>query len=320
MRKHAEQRRSGFQPVLHALVALLLLSGCSKESAPTTSPSAPVLSRQYRQGATLVVVTLSETNISSSGSIQLMLDIHAPPQSTILFPELESPIKPFTISSDHTEPPQTLPNGKQRHRRVWTLLPSLPGKTIFQALDIHAGGANITTEPIPISTTSLLPADLDVFEIKDIAPPAPLLPEQAKRQRRWKILFAAGLLLLLPILILRHMREPAPIPVLPPHETALQALEKLPEDPLKKIQALTDLLVTYIGRRFQLPTTGKTIPEIISLLPEKTLLGRRYKLESYLLTSEQIRFSNQIPNGFSDEFKQYIYTFIMETTPEAPCD
>lgn len=267
-----------------------------------------------------MVVSLSETNILSSGSIQLMLDVHAPAGNEVVFPEVGISVAPFAISDGYTEPPQTLPNGKQRHRRVWTLVPALPGKTVFQSLEIHAGAATLLTEPIAVSVSSLLPPGLDVFEIKDIAAPAPLLPEQAKRQRLWKILFAATMIMALPVLLIRRVRKPAPIPVLPPHEAAFLALEKLPEDPLEKTQALTEILVAYIGRRFRFSTGGKTIPEIIPFLPKKILLGRRYKLEKYLAASEQVRFSNRISDGFAGEFERYVHGFVKETTEEDACD
>ena len=268
----------------------------------------------------MVIVSLSETNIPTYGSIQFILDVHAPPKSKVVFPELESLVKPFTVSGGYTEPPQALPNGKQRHRRTWMLIPALPGETVFQSLEIHAGAATLLTEPIAVSVSSLLPPGLDIFEIKDIAAPAPLLPEQAKRRQLWKILFSAAMILAFLVLLIRRMRKSVPIPVLPPHETAFQALERLPEDPLEKIQSLTEILVAYIGRRFRLPTAGKTIPEIIPFLPKKILLGRRYKLEKYLKTSEQARFSNRIPDGFADEFGQYVRAFVKETTEEDVCD
>ena len=268
----------------------------------------------------MVVVSLCETNIPISGTLQLMLDVHAPVNQEVVFPEVGSAVDPFMISDGYIEPPRTLPNGKQLHRRVWMLSPALPGETVFQPLEIHAGAALITTEPIVVSATSLLPPGLEVFEIKDIAAPISLLPEQAKRRHLWKILLIAAVAVLIPILAIRRIRRPKPAIVLLPHEAAFQALENLPEDPLEKIQALTDILVAYVGGHFRFPTAGKTIPEIIPLLPRKVLLGRRYKLESYLVASEQIRFSNQVPYGFADGFEQYVRGFVEETTPEAICD
>ncbi len=305
--------------VLLSLIALTLLSGCSKERAPLPPSSEPVLSQQYRQGSTTVIVSLSETNITSSGSIQLTIDVHAPAPREIIFPEVGSAVESFIISDGYTEPAQTLPNGKQRHRRIWILVPALPGETVFQPLKIQAGTVTIQTKPIVISVTSLLPAGLTKFEIKDIAAPIPLRPEQAKQQRRWKMILAAAAGALLLLITLHHARKPKLIPSLSPREAAHQALATLPKEPLEKTQALSEILVAYLGGRFKLATSGKTISEILPLLPKKHLLGRREKLEHYLLTGEQIRFSNHIPDGFPDDFEHYLHNFIQETTPEAPC-
>ena len=305
---------------LRSLVVFLLLSGCSQETGKYVSTSEPILSQQYRQGSTTVIVSLSETNITSSGSIRFTVDVHAPANREVVFPEVGSAVEPFMISDGYTEPPQTLPNGKQRHRRVWILVPALPGETVFQPLNIQAGTGVIQTKPVVVFVTSLLPSGLTEFEIKDIAAPISLMPEQARQQRRWKIILviAAGALLL--FILLRHARKPRHIPTLPPHEIAFLALANLPDEPLEKIQALSEILVAYLGGRFELATAGKTIPEIIPLLPKERLLGRREKLEKYLVTGEQIRFSNRIPAGFSDDFEHYLHDFIQETAQEAACD
>lgn len=311
-------RRASCHMIL--LMAILLGGGCSREVAEQSLLTDPVLLHQYRQESITAIVSVSETNITSSGTLQLTLDVHAPLGVDVVFPEVESLVEPFTVSGVRTEPLQTLPNGKQQHRRVWALIPALPGETVFPSLEIHAGTTRITTDPIAISVSSLLPPGLEVFEIKDIAAPLPLLPEGARKRRVWKILFAgmgvaAGL-----IFLICHFRKPKLFIVAPPHETAFQALETLPENPLEKIQALTKILIDYLDGRFELPTSGKTIPEIIPLLPGSILQGRHRTLETYLETSEQIRFSNKIPAGFAAEFKKYICAFIEETTQEAPCD
>lgn len=267
----------------------------------------------------MLAVSLSKTNIPTSGSIQLVLDVHAPVGCEVVFPEIGSAVAPFAISDGYAEPLQTLPNGKQRHRRVWTLVPALPGETVFQALEIRAGTTHLATDPVAITTTSVLPPDLDVFELKDIAAPILPLPEQARRRKLWFVLLAGATAAMLATLVVLRIQRPKPTIVLPPHEIAFQALENLPEDPLEKIQALTDILIAYVGDRFQLQTSGKTIPEIIPLLPRKTLLGRRYKLETHLLASEQIRFSNQVPAGFAEGFEDYIRGFIGEMKKGTPC-
>ena len=105
-----------------------------------------------------------------------------------------------------------------------------------------------------------------------------------------------------------------------PHEQAFHALENLPGEPLENIHRLSEILLAFIGGRFKLPTTGKTINEVVPLLPKKILLGRRHKLEDFLFTAEQVRFSHRIPAGFPEDYKQYVRDFVEEMKEEEPCD
>ncbi len=302
-----------------ALPLLLLLSGCSKEAAEQAVSAEPVLSRQYRQGSVTVIVSASETNIPAAGKIQLMIDVHAPPTAEVVFPDIGCFVEPFSVANGYGEPLQGLPSGKHLHRRVWTLVPSLPGETVFQSLEISAGSVSVKTEPINVLVTSLLPQNLDAFEIKDIAEPVALLPEEEQKQRLWLILSAtAGVIAFLTFVIQRIFR-PEKVIVLAPHEAAFQALENLPDNGLEKIQALTEILLAFIAGRFKLPTSGSTVNEILPLLPTVILPERNQPLSTFLLKSEQVRFSNKVPAGFADELDQYIRSFV-EEMKEEPCD
>ena len=296
---------------------LLLLAGCAKEAEKTVRVSEPVLSQQYRKKSATAIVSLSATNIPTSGKILLMLDVHAPETAEVVFPELGNLIEPFTVSDGYTEPVQTLPNGKLLHRRVWALVPRLPGTTVFHPLEITAGTATIITQPIAVSVRSLLPSGIEAFEIMDIAAPADLLPEQQK-QRELRLLIAAlagGAVLL--IVLVKFCRRTQHEIIIPPHEAALQALESLPEDPLERTQELNRIVVEYVGRRFNLPVEGKTTKEILPLLPHYPLLGRRLVLNRFLKESELFRFSNRIPAGFAAESEAFIRGFV-ESTKEEP--
>ncbi len=331
MRNGPEKSRTGFQPVfpriqtgwkpvLLSLAMLFLLGGCSKETSLTPPSSEPILSQQYRQGSTTVIISLSETNIPSSGSIQLMLDVHAPVGSKVVFPEVASAVAPFRISDGYTEPLQILPNGKQLHRRVWMLVPALPGKTVFQPLEVHAGTLRIATKPLGVFVSSLLPPGLDVFEIKEIAAPILLLPEQAQQRRLWKLLLSGSIAGAVLVLVIRRIQRPKPIIVRPPHEIAFMALKNLPEEPTARIHALNHLLREYIETRFDLPMLGKTTQEILPLLENTPIKGLTPKLIRFIETGESFRFSNRIPQGFVEDSQQRVGKFIEETSQEAACD
>ncbi len=296
-------------------VAALLLAGCSKEVVEQAASSEPVLSRQYRQGSITVIVSASETNITTAGKIQLMVDVHAPPGADVPIPQIDALVEPFSVSDSYDEPLQVLPNGKLLHRRVWMLVPALPGKTVFEPMEIDT----IPTEPIKVQITSVLPPELNMLEIKDIAEPIKLLPEESQKKNGWLILsgiIAAAVFL---IFLLKRKRRPTKSNEPAPHAIALHALENLPEEEVARIHALNETLVNFIANRFQLPITAKTTSEIIPQLPKEILLGRRKPLEQFLTDSEHIRFSNQVPAGFADQLEEYVRSFV-DGAREAPCD
>ena len=298
------------------LLASLLLTGClPKEDAATATFSEPVYSQQYRQRAITAIVTLSETNIPTSGKIQLMVDVHAPVDTEVALPDLGNLITPFTVADSYSEPVQQLPNGKQLHRRVWTLVPGLPGEVLFQPLEITAGSAILKTAAVTIGVASLLPEGLEGFEIKDISAPVELLPEEEQRKQLGRIAGIAGSAVVFLFLIIKLIRRPKQIIVLTPHEKAYLALQNLPEDEPERIQVLNGILLTFIEEYYKIPLAGKTLNEVCRVLPKKALLGRRHLLEKFLAANEQARFSHIIADDFAGELEGFAHKFI-KATPE----
>lgn len=302
------------------LCFLAAASGCSKKTGPVEAPAAePVYSRQYRQESVTVIVSCSETNIPSSGTIRFEIDIHAPPDAAAEVPETEDLVQGFLVADHYAEPAQMLPNGKLLHRHVWQLVPTLPGTNLFRSVEIRAGGSAVATEPFPVVVRSLLPANLATLEIRDLAEPAELLPEEEQQRQRWRLLAATAVVLALLAWKIRRKRRPKPVALLAPHEAAWLALDNLPEEPLPRIQALTQILLAFIEGRFGLPTAGRTIPEILPGLPKDLLLGRRAPLERILIESEEVRFSNKVPPGFAEQLEAYVRAFVEEKKEAPPC-
>lgn len=299
-------------------MALFLLAGC-KEEAVRQEFSEPVYSAQYRQASTTVIVSLSATNIASSGQIRMMIDVHAPEGSDVVVPELGGLVVPFSVGDGYSEPVQFLPNGKLLHRRVWILLPGLPGETVFQPVEIQVGSDAVKTKAVNVSVSSLLPAGIEKPEIKDIVAPVELLPEEKKRQQIKYILLAFSGSVAFLALVLHWMSRPKRRVVLAPDEAALQALGTLPEDALARIDETRRILIEYLERQFEIRTAGKTTGEIIRNIPKYPLLGRRIRLVNELTTNDLIRFSNRIPERYTEEFADYVRWFVEETT-EALCE
>jgi hypothetical protein len=319
VKKKIKSGKSALPSCLLCLFVAILFSGCSK-TVEKKSASEPILSQQFRRQSVTVIVSVSETNISTAGNLQLMLDVQAPPGSDVGFPEIKNFVEPFFLSGSYSEPKQTLPNRKILHRRVWILVPSLPGEVIFKPLEITAGTTFLKTAPITISVNSILPEELDAFEIKDIAAAATLLPEQQKK-REWALkIFAGAIGFTLVVLACKIRKRPMKIIVLPPHETAFQALENLPEDPVARIHKLNRILREYIETRFNFPMIGKTTSEILPNIGNSEMMGSTPELVEFLERGEEIRFSNMIPNGFTEEAEQFVREFVETTKKEDPCD
>lgn len=290
-------------------IIALILFGCSEKVVETSSFSEPAYSKQFREDSLTVIVSLSETNIPSSGKITAMIDVHIPDGVEPAVPSMGNFISPFTVGDSYTEPLQTLPNGKKLHRRVWILLPSLPGETIFQSLEVSAGVESIKTEPISIKVTSLIPEGTEELAIRDIAAPIELLPAQEKKRR--SIYTALGALLILGLIpfVIYLLRKPKIETLVLPHETAFQSLENLPGDSVERIHELNHIFRAYHEARFRFPMIGKTVVELSVVLEDTEII-------SFLERCDNIRFSNKVPEGFAQEAEQFVRSYV-ENTMEA---
>ncbi|WP_372807120.1 hypothetical protein, partial [Pontiella sp.] len=106
---------------------------------------------------------------------------------------------------------------------------------------------------------------------------------------------------------------------LSPQEAARQALDRLPEDELARIDEARRILLEFLDRQLKIPTAGKTTGEIIRNIPKYPLLGRRVTLVDKLTANDLVRFSNRIPDGYADSLVEYVRGFVEETMEE-PCD
>ena len=292
----------------------LLLSGCGRDRTDTPRMAEPIYSKQYREDSVTVIESASETNIAVSDRIHLALEVHAPSGEEAVLPHVESQPGSFSVLDSYTEPTRGLPNGKNLSRTVWTIAPDLPGELVLQSMEISVGSVTVHTEPLTIAVTSMLPSNLDSLEIRDIAPAIELLPQQQENRRLWLV---AGILAMgvVSALLIGKARRVKVLEVRPPWETALAALDSLPEEPVEKIHVLARILKTYLEQRYQLPVSGKTLAETLPLLSEE----QREELADFMRTSEDIRFSNKVPEGFVDEALSLVRNF-MERTREVSCD
>ena len=213
------------------ITTLLLLVGCTGEGDIENAQAKPAYSKQFRSGAATVILSISETNIAASGQLHFLLEVHAPPETEIVYPDMASLLESLSILDAYTEPVQTLPNRKKLHRRAWILAPTRSGASRIQPLAIGVGMDSLQTDEIRIEVESMLPPDLDSLAIRDIAPSFEKLPEQERKRRVWAIalLLCLGLPALFFLIKKTTAGKTAPPPC--PHDSALAALGNLTEYP-----------------------------------------------------------------------------------------
>jgi len=304
------------KPPLLCMIGILLLNGCSGESdKKPPEPNDPTVSRLYREGPLTVVLSVSETNIPASGSVELILSVQAPEGTDVAFPETEYPDGPFLLADRYDAAAQALANGKQLHRRTWILVPVRAGSAALQPLEIRADSFVIKTEPVAVQVVSLLPPDLDALVIRDIAAPVLLLPGQ-QRLRQYGLIAGTTLFLLLLLFLLIHRTgRPLPVEIPAPHDAALQALAALPDDPAARVHELSRILKQYIEGRHHVPATAKTAGELVRLLnaPHFT------ELLPFITAAEQMRFSNRVTASFAADAERLIRSFIDNDEQEDAC-
>ena len=303
------------KPLFICTVGILLLNGCSEKPLDPAASKDPELSHLYRNGPMTVALSVSETNIFTSGRVQLILGVQAPEGADVAFPEIERPDSPFLLADSYVDPVQTLPNGKQLHRRTWDLVPAYSGRITLQSFEIQAGSLIIKTDPVAVRVLSLLPQDLNELVIRDIAAPVSLLPEQQRMRQYGLVAGGALFILFLLFLLARFIRRPIPIQVPSPHEAALRALETLPVEPAACVHELNRILKAYLETRHHLPAAGKTASELAPLLESPHFA----ELAEFLTTAEHIRFSSRVTASFAGEAALLIRSYIENDQQEDAC-
>jgi hypothetical protein len=167
----------------------------------------------------------------------------------------------------------------------------------------------VQTSEIFVEVESVLPADGEVTDIRDIKP---LARVESPVPWRW-ILGTAGAVLVLSgaAFLWWRRRSPHPAPPTPPHVLAFHALDELrrsdfgdPEAVRRYYFAISEVLRTYVERRFGLNATDLTTEEIVPRLTAVDELdsAQSGRLESFLLDTDQVKFAAHRPS--EDEIEQ----------------
>jgi hypothetical protein len=137
------------------------------------------------------------------------------------------------------------------------------------------------------------------------------------------VVLAAGLLVLLWFLL----RPKRPLSAKSAYELALEKLEKArallrEEDAMPYAVAVSETIRSYLGQRFQAPSTRRTTEEFLSQMEadgNTPLAGHRDLLRDFLQSCDLVKFARYRPTLTELELvQQRAFTFVTATKPLPP--
>lgn len=189
------------------------------------------------------------------------------------------------------------------------------------------GETTLETSEIFVEVESVLPADGEVTDIRDLKPLRPL--EEGWGWRWWLGVGGGALALVLGALGLVYWRrrEPPEVPPIPPHELAFQALDELRRTDFQDHEALrryyfdlSQVLRAYVEGRFGLNATDLTTEEILAAATTLPRLanGQSEALRRFLVDTDAVKFAAHVPSSQEiEETYERALSFVEATRPVA---
>ena len=236
----------------------------------------------------------------------------------VQMPELGASLGAFEIQ-DYDDPEEEKINGEIIQKREYTISTydigdyEIPPVTVYYSVGGDTALQELTTEKIKIAVESLKPSEAG--DIRDLKEPLEIPRDW------WQIIrLALASLVVLLILILgyiyyRRRKEGKSLiprkekPKRPPHEIALEELEKLMEQNLieqgevKKFYSfISDIIRRYIGDRYYIIAIEMTTAQLIDAMlsadiePETT-----HVVEDFLFKCDMVKFAKYIPTARENE-------------------
>ena len=321
------------------ILGLVPMASCRQSSQPENKAVSGI-HQTFEKGPVTVDVDVDRSTITVADRLELKITVLAPADYEVELPdelpdakENEAKFSP----ADTKNPSLGLAeDGRARTSRTYVLEPFLAGSYAIPVMTVNfrkAGekenaGQSLDTEKIPITVTSLLPDTADGAEVKphDIRAPKPLPPQMALWY--WAAGISAVFLLAgLGIFLMLRKRQKARLIaaelVVPPHEAAFAALDRLmAENLIEKgqvkvfYQEISGILRRYIEARFGLRAPEQTTEEFLDGLKTGLALDIRYQglLKQFLTHCDLVKFAAFSPSG--EDIRNTIdscRTFVQET-------
>ena len=316
------------------LAAALVAPPSAAVRAEDAGP-APIRQEQS-QGPVRLTLEADRRTMPIDGHLRLTLVVEAPAHAVVTLPDIADRLGPFVVASQTAADTATDGAGRAQWRRDYILEVEGVGRLTLPALavgfreqaDQAAGAQQLQTEPLEITVTSVLPADVDITQPKDIAPPIELPPAASP----WLPWLVAGALLGLGVLaaLFRRRRRrrsgstgPEPRAA---HVLALAELERLERELAAGRSAseeayarLADILRRYVLGRFGLSAPTQTTEELLASVDRSggPVAARRQLIGRVLGQCDLVKFARRQPGpGHAQTCLRQARAFVEQTADE----
>jgi hypothetical protein len=303
--------RFQFPPGRRAALPLLLMLALLPQACGTPSAGRRSfeLEKTYGQGRSVsFAVRVSRLKITTAERLTLELESRADEAWRAAFPEVADSLGQFQVSEREAERRHLGRDGTLTVTRAYILEPPLPGTYQIPPLTLSFGEAgeefsfSLTSEPVDVEVSSVLPPTLGEQDLEEIAGPVGL------PSRRWLWIgggaaAALGLAAAAVLLLRRRGRGAAGRRPLGSGEAALAELDALLARGLAQqglfrefYQGLSDLARRYVERRYAIRAPERTTEEFLREAQESPALSSHSDLlRSFLRHCDLVKFARLEP-------------------------
>ena len=310
---------------------LCIAAGCRLQDHIPAARSGFEVQKEFGAGPVRFEQKLNRKEITIAERVSLVLEVSAPEEYEITFPEFGAKLDEFGIVDYSTSPSRLGEGGRLIRERSYLLEPFLSGEYTIPPMTVSYRtrdgdeSHDISSEELKVSVKSLLPDAGGDLKIKEIGAPLGM---------PFSITWGWAVLLLLVLGLAaaaaywfwrRRAKTTQSAEVVLPHEAAYRALSRLLEQKLVEqglvrefYQALSDILRRYIEDRFGLRAPERTTEEFMVELTQADILAAGHKrlLKDFLRHCDMVKFAKYSPQEPEiDGAVKACRSFVAETEP-----
>ena len=315
VRQRTQRRIAWSRAGWTAGIFLLLLVACTALAQTVPPPGAAAhqpLVQQKTLGVAQLIVTVDRQHIAPAERCQMTLSLEVPPGVRVTFPTVSGQLGDFAVTRQHAPDPITLSANRRRWQQEYVLEARAIGAQTIPPLTVswqegEAVAQQLTTEPLTVTVTSVVPDGTDISGLQDITPPVALA-------RRSGLL---GLWLIAAAVVLcglggatlwwaarRRQPESLVAPPEPAHRLSLAALQRLQRDDLIGQQRFEEFYVRlsaivrhYVEWRFGVRAPEQTTEEFLTIVLHTGGLVARHRdlLSAFLQQCDLVKFARYQP-------------------------